>query len=201
MEAAAPGYYHAEGDPIGTVRYWDGSSWTTEPISPHAPQVSPPPPVGSMTVVDRERFGGPGARVGAALIDTVVYVAGVLVVAIPIGVATEPGIGFLVGAAMVLVMWFGFVAITASVGWTPGKLSMGLRVTTADGVTTPPGWGPAFVRTLPSLVGAFPVIGGFLNLALQVINVILVHNDDERRSVHDRAGQTRVVKVDRLKAL
>jgi uncharacterized protein YbjQ (UPF0145 family) len=28
-----PGWYPAAGDPPGTVRYWDGSQWTGEPIS------------------------------------------------------------------------------------------------------------------------------------------------------------------------
>ena len=31
-EAAAPGWYYAQGDPIGTTRYWDGSQWTGEPV-------------------------------------------------------------------------------------------------------------------------------------------------------------------------
>ena len=28
------GYYEAQGDPPGTVRYWDGERWTTEPMVP-----------------------------------------------------------------------------------------------------------------------------------------------------------------------
>ena len=30
-DAATPGWYHAEGDPDGTERFWDGSSWTEGP--------------------------------------------------------------------------------------------------------------------------------------------------------------------------
>lgn len=43
------GYYYAEGDPGGTVRYWDGSTWVGGPVTPQAkpappPQYSPPHP-------------------------------------------------------------------------------------------------------------------------------------------------------------
>ena len=198
MTNVEPGYYHAEGDPVGTVRYWDGSSWTTGPMTP--PPAAAPTPVQTAATpgYDRDRFGGVGARIGAALIDTVIYIVIVLAIAIPIGIASEPGLGILAGAAVVFLLWPVFVAMTALYGWTPGKLAVGLRVTTSDGVTTPPGWSPAFVRTLPGLVAVVPGVGGLLNLALQVVNVILVNSDDERRSVYDRAGQTRVVRLDRL---
>lgn len=50
-----PGWYHAEGDPPNTERYWDGSAWQGEPQpvaaappSPHPPPApAPPPPAGS----------------------------------------------------------------------------------------------------------------------------------------------------------
>lgn len=29
----APGWYHGEGDPVGTVRYWDGQAWAGEPTT------------------------------------------------------------------------------------------------------------------------------------------------------------------------
>ncbi len=30
-DSAAPGWYHAQGDPPGTERYWDGAAWTEGP--------------------------------------------------------------------------------------------------------------------------------------------------------------------------
>ncbi|MBK6662725.1 MAG: DUF805 domain-containing protein [Thermoflexaceae bacterium] len=39
-DTAPPGWYHAEGDPKGTVRYWDGTTWSEGPVAAAAP---PPP--------------------------------------------------------------------------------------------------------------------------------------------------------------
>lgn len=45
MSQAPAGWYHAQGDPEGTERYWDGSGWGGE--TRQAPQTAvPPPPVG-----------------------------------------------------------------------------------------------------------------------------------------------------------
>ncbi|MGI9608306.1 MAG: DUF2510 domain-containing protein [Acidimicrobiales bacterium] len=48
--AATPGWYHAEGDPLGTERYWNGSEWTEGPrpvggVPPAAPGAPATPPV------------------------------------------------------------------------------------------------------------------------------------------------------------
>lgn len=40
--SAGPGWYHAEGDPPGTERYWDGAAWQGEPRQ--VPTPAPPPP-------------------------------------------------------------------------------------------------------------------------------------------------------------
>lgn len=40
-----PGWYYAEGDPAGTIRYWDGVTWTTEPQPD--PNAAPLPAYGS----------------------------------------------------------------------------------------------------------------------------------------------------------
>ena len=40
----APGWYHAEGDPPGTQRYWDGELWQGEPrpVAPSGPPAGAP---------------------------------------------------------------------------------------------------------------------------------------------------------------
>ena len=45
------GWFHAEGDPPGTQRYWDGAAWVGEPqvvpAAPEAPQAFAAPPPGA----------------------------------------------------------------------------------------------------------------------------------------------------------
>lgn len=43
-DAATPGWYHAEGDPPGTERYWDGSMWTEGPRPVGGFPAAPPTP-------------------------------------------------------------------------------------------------------------------------------------------------------------
>lgn len=179
------GYYHADGDAPGTVRYWDGAAWVGEPQPL-------PDGIASDVPVDTSRYAPTGARVAAALIDIGFTVAGVIAVAIAFDVFV--GLAFVPLAYYVLT-----VAMTTRYGGPPGKLIMGLRVTEADGVTSPPGFGPSFIRTLPAVVGSVPGLGGLLTLVLNLVNISFVSRDDERRSVHDRFGQTRVVRKDALR--
>ncbi|MEM9608988.1 MAG: RDD family protein [Actinomycetota bacterium] len=178
------GYYHAEGDPVGTVRYWDGARWSGEPkLIPERAMPSAPE--------DASHYASTGPRVGAALADIGITIAAVVAFA----VAADPFVGLVV---VPLVYYALTVVMTARMGGSPGKLLLGLRVTLSDGTTSPPGAGPSFVRTLPLVVGAVPGLGGLLAGLLNLANIRLVSRDDERRSVHDRFGQTRVVHRDRL---
>jgi hypothetical protein len=43
-DSATPGWYHAEGDPINTERYWDGSAWTDGPRPVGGFPPAPPTP-------------------------------------------------------------------------------------------------------------------------------------------------------------
>lgn len=43
-DAATPGWYHAEGDPPNTERYWDGSMWTEGPRPVGGFPAAPPTP-------------------------------------------------------------------------------------------------------------------------------------------------------------
>jgi uncharacterized RDD family membrane protein YckC len=53
---APPGWYHAEGDPEGTQRYWDGGQWIGEPqVLPPQPPPAPQPPATSQPTPDPEQ--------------------------------------------------------------------------------------------------------------------------------------------------
>lgn len=186
-EERQPGYHHALGDPEGTVRYWDGYGWIGQPVRRDSVDA---------TAESDVTYGDLGVRMGAALIDGVMWaiVFFIIVTAIAGG---DPDSDQIVAAALVVFLLLVLVSasLVAAFGGTPGKLILGLRVTTEDGVTTPPGARRALRRSLPNFVGLLPGLGPVLNIALLVMNIYYVATDDERRSVFDRFGGTRVVRI------
>ncbi len=202
-----PGHYHAEGDPADTVRYWDGNQWVGEPMPapPSAESAPPPPPAGApasaaAATVDKSRFGTIGIRIGAGLLDAVIF----WIISIPFWSSSSDGNSFNVSASA------GQLAVSAIVGYaitvafihflggTPGKLIVGLRITEETGTTTPPGLDRAAKRSLPGLLSIIPVLGGLAQLGIIIANLVMVSTDDECRSVFDRIGGTRVVRKARL---
>lgn len=198
----APGYYHAEGDPAGTVRYWDGSQWTGAPM---------PPPPGSMPAggtFSQDRFGSVGIRIGAALLDVLFVLIVAFAFIIPLvlaDVADDYGdasvnanfsvSGFLVTLISMAVNVF----LVRQFGGTPGKLVLGLRITDADATTTPPSLQAAIMRVVPiAVLTSIPILGGLAGLVILVMCIVWVSSDPERRSVYDRVGNTRVVYKNQL---
>lgn len=196
-----PGYYPAQGDPPGTVRYWDGDNWITEPL--------PPPPGFNLAGIgSNDRYVNVWVRIGASLIDGLVT----LIVLIPFmigyfrdlfddidaggdGSTVEVSSGLIFIGLGVTVIFF---LMDAYLGGSPGKLALGLRITRSDGVTTPPGPGPAALRALPNVATAIPVIGALISIGMTIGSIIAVATDPERRSLYDRIANTRVVHKNRL---
>jgi uncharacterized RDD family membrane protein YckC len=199
-----PGYYHADGDPPGTVRYWDGTQWTGEPMPA-------PPGHGGATPAagwDRDRFGSVGVRIGAAVLDIIIAIGVALVVTIPlvsadvVDSAGDGTAGAGINIASILAT-LAFIAIQvwliAQFGGTPGKLIVGLRITEADGSTTPPSLRHAAMRVIPvAIITNVPVLGFLAGIVILVLCIVWVNSDPERRSVYDRIGDTRVVYKNRL---
>jgi len=206
MSATPPGYHHGQGDPPGTVRWWDGTQWVGDPV-PAPPGWAPAQATGP-----DPRFGAVGRRIAATLIDAVINTAFIVAVAweelrslfeqLADGVPQEEVVvdfppGLLVMGIAIFVV---FTMLVAYAGGTPGKLLLGLRITLEDGVTSPPGLARALLRRVPDAVAVLPMIGGVLATGVLVASLIMVIVDDERRSVFDRIGRTRVVYADRLPA-
>ena len=192
-DIAPAGYYHAEGDPEGTVRYWDGANWSGEPKPlDNQPDlrgsILDPISVNPGVSADNSRYGGLGIRIGASAIDTAIGV----VIITPFSTSV-----FLSGLALSL-YWMVVVVMVARLGGSPGKLVVGLRVTKIDGVTSPPGDRESVIRTLPGLLGLIPVVGGLISLGIGLISIRYVATDPQRRSIYDRIGGTRVVYKNRL---
>ena len=85
------GWYHAENDPIGTIRYWNGTQWVGEAVQqPPAPPTAPNQPMPGQPMPGQPMPGQPipsigprpasvGARVGGRVID---FILGTIVFAI-----------------------------------------------------------------------------------------------------------------------
>lgn len=181
-----PGWYYAQGDPLGTHRYWDGQQW-----------VGGPQPVaatgGMMGGMPAPAYGGsssgfalaePGTRIVARLIDVVIMFIAAFIIALVVGVEdNQIGLQLLFAAAGVIYE----VGFTALKGGTPGKTIMGIGVTTTAGVR-PPGWGPAVIRWV---VTAIPCVG----LVVFIVSLVFLFTDAQHRTVGDRAASTLVVKT------
>ncbi len=139
---------------------------------------------------ERERFGGLTDRIPAAFVDVVLSNLSFLGVLSVSGGRSSP----FAFAIAVIVVFGGLITMTAVLGFTPGKFFYKLRITNADATTTPPSWAAATGRTVTNLIGLIPVVG----IVFQVLNIILIYVDDERRSLFDRVGRTRIVKTSEL---
>ena len=185
----APGLYHAEGDPPGTVRQWDGTQWVGGPV---------PAPPGTMAapLQSQDQFGGVGIRIGASLLDVVIGIA----LALVIGGTAAAGTSIDVGNVIAAVLFIGIqVFLIGQFGGTPGKLIVGLRITEADGTTTPPSWRHAAMRVIPiAILTSIPVVSFFAGITILVLCLVWVSSDAERRSPYDRIGDTRVVYKNKL---
>lgn len=155
MQASPAGWFHFDGDPTGSLRYWDGDQWQGDPeffaesdsdldIDPHAESGSGPEDefgseFGSEFGMATE-FAGPGRRILARMIDLFVY----QLLAVAVGIAghqrtvagpNQDDIAAWVVASLVTTALVGFVEVylVATGGQTIGKLVMKIIVVNDDG--------------------------------------------------------------------
>ena len=192
------GWYHAQGDPPGTQRYWDGAQWQGEA----EPLPGETEPVGDLGLAE------PVNRIGARVIDGIVWIVLLLVVAYlvtgtsGIGLRAE-GVSYaahliatVIGTALVAAYEVLMVLTRQA---TLGKVALGLRVARQDG--TPPGSNEALLRVvpfaLPQLLAALAGGLGWLFVVLSVLigvgSVVLVFIDPRRQTVWDKLARTVVV--------
>lgn len=135
----------------------------------------------------RMEVAGFGSRFAGFLIDLVLF-AGIgfavgIFVAASASSETEAtqsldAINVVLTLAALLANW-----IFNSVGWSPGKLAMGLRIVTADG--NAPGALRGLGRTLGAIVSSIPLYLGYLWAAW----------DGETQTWHDKMAGTYVVRL------
>ena len=116
----------------------------------------------------------------------------VTLIALIIGMGTGLALG-LTNLEMLDIAYLagGFIALIynisfwATMGGTPGKIMLGMRIVGKDGNPNGIGWGRAFLRALGYIVSTIPCYLGFVWIAI----------DQDKRGWHDRIAGTYVVNV------
>lgn len=188
-----PGWYRAKGDPPGTRRYWDGSSWPSGPV-----------PVSGLDgpSIDHD-LAGLSARVRGRAVDLVIWAA-IATLAAVAGVGFSPGgpddrnalgLAALAGAAIVA-----YEALTVGLrGATVGKGLAGTRVVKVDGsaADVPTGLrraSPIGILTLLWLVPALGWVVSAAALLLVVVGLVMIDADGRQQAPWDKLGTTLVVR-------
>jgi uncharacterized RDD family membrane protein YckC len=145
---------------------------------------------------DKARFAGLGPRIGALLIDLVVFSAIFfpvtrLVKGVWIMSASDHrwGGGLFITDPLCLgflaVMFCYFVLFEGLAGFTLGKWVLGLRVVGTDGGK--PGLTRGLVRNILRVVDGLPVLG--------IVGIVLIQTSPERTRFGDRVAGTRVIRA------
>ncbi len=145
------------------------------------------------------QYGGFWIRFAAVLIDVVILSVVETVINLPLSLAMSgmamarpsapTALASMAGLLTVMIMidfalgllyesWF-----VTKKGGTPGKLALSLQVIRADG--TRPGWGLSIGRHLAKFISTLTLMIGY----------IIAGFDDEKRALHDRICNTRVIRT------
>jgi uncharacterized RDD family membrane protein YckC len=196
-----PGWYHAEGDPPGTQRYWDGAQWQGGPQPvPSAPLDSGGGTWGVAAPGAGAAVIGPpradyGQRVVAYLIDVGIgiglYVAGFILVAIMGSIADFLGGLMTLVTVVVYIAYFvwNFILQQGRTGQTIGKKQQGIKLV-SDESGQPVGGVMAFVRYL-----VWSAIGSVTCGVYTLLDVLWPLWDADRKRLTDKMLKFSVVKA------
>lgn len=202
-----PGWYYAQGDPPGTQRYWDGQAW----------QGGPQPVPGGAADPGVNAAAGladAGARVGARVIDGVIWLIISLVVGIPflggsIDAVVSGDTSSISYASVALSGVLGALAVGAyeafmvgSRGATFGKMALNLRVVNEDGSAPTLATGVRRIALYVALTIIGPLAGNdglaqlldILVFLIALAGLAMLFVDDKKQTPWDKIGKTLVVR-------
>ena len=160
----APGWYYAQGDPVGTQRYWDGTQWVGGPQTAQPSAGVEAPAVGQVGYSTASSVGASsgaaasfGKRAVAFIIDSVISSIVVAVALVAVGLvlrfasvdaesATAPLLLVTGLAAFIFWLW-NQVIRQGKTGQTIGKKMQQIKLV-SDATGQPVGAGGAFLRQL-----------------------------------------------------
>ncbi len=156
---AAAGWYHAEGDPFGTLRYWDGVQWVGDPQYPPQPAAQDPAPFQPAPSGQESWSGpawtpqyGPGRHKGGIGARLLAYIIDILITFLPFIVLSVIGgdnsaLGGVGALLLIAVFLWNSVYRQGTTGQTVGKSAVNVTLLGKDDFQ-PIGIGKALVRAL-----------------------------------------------------
>lgn len=194
------GWYYAQGDPVGTQRYWDGNSWQGGPQPVQAGVGANTGPQSGVAEASTRMLGRFLDAIAWLVLGSIAFYGGGSEI---VGIDTDnPQINYTfltLALAPVLICAYEILMVGLR-GATLGKLALGLKVMNADG--TDVGF-PGAVRRMIlyaaisalGLIGveAVETIGGFLLLGVFIAGVVMLFTEPRRQTPWDKVANTIVV--------
>jgi len=185
--APPPGWYPAKGDPPGTQRYWNGTTWEGGPR-----------PVPGVAVGDVLPLADLPRRLGARLIDLVLWLLIIAVIDRILVLASVGGRGALSTLLGGLAIAGYEAYLVGTSGATVGKRAIGLTVVDDDGSPTDLAAGirrvvPLLGLTLLGLVPFLWILSWVVVPLLALAGILMIYADDRQQTPWDKIGRTLVV--------
>lgn len=146
----------------------------------------------SVTTTNQYQLAGRGARLGAALLDIVIFAAclapGIIAMS-----SSDSDMGKGIGIALLVIAWLGLMIVQAIFlikrGQSLGKMAVGIKIVRVSDESVP-GFVKVFLLRLlvPGLLSGIPYLG----VVLWLVDLLFIFRDD-RRCLHDLIAETKVV--------
>lgn len=138
---------------------------------------------------------GAGRRLAGTLIDGIIIAIISNAIASLAGVdLTDLGTGSMFTMSLITIVVWLIARVGSEVAWgaSPGKRILGMKVVTADGSN--PDAVSSLKRNSWIVSQIIPVVGGLVQIALQIFIGVGIANDPEKRSWFDKLGNLTVVR-------
>ncbi len=181
-----PGWYYAQGDPVGTQRYWDGSTW----------QGGPQPVGGGYGATSQ--LADAGSRIGAWFVDLLVLIIPIFIISFAVAGGEQQSVfgasaRQIVAGLLTTAVWFGYhVLMNSNGGQTLGRRAVSIKIVNMDGSEA--GTDSLVKRFGVGLLNIIP----FVNLVLWIVglaSLVLIFIDDDNQALWDKVANTKTIKA------